>query len=93
MDKQRLRGIVVRLLLFIGFAIFVTNLRSGKAMDNFVCVLFGILIGIVIGMKVRRRPEAVSPFTECPYCQEPIRTGAKVCKSCHRSVEKELASR
>jgi len=25
-------------------------------------------------------------FFACPHCSEPVRTGAAVCKSCHRKV-------
>jgi hypothetical protein len=62
-------------------------------MDNFLWLVVAILIGLVVVKVLRRRKPDIESFVACPYCREPISTAAKVCKSCHRSVEKELARR
>jgi hypothetical protein len=62
--------------------------------DSLMEYVIFFAVGIFIGRVTKKVPKQILPtFVECPHCQDPVRIGATVCKSCHRSVEKELASR
>jgi type IV secretory pathway protease TraF len=55
-------------------------------------IAVGAVLGVVGTLLFKRSPKADVGFFRCPYCSEPVRTGATVCKSCHRSLSKSSAT-
>jgi hypothetical protein len=52
----------------------------------------GLVLVLVIKKKLLRRSQPDSEFIACPFCTEPVRTGAIACKHCHRSLKGKGAS-
>lgn len=62
-------------------------MRLTPAEVIFILVL--ILFAVLILSRRRRKPEPNSELPEykaCPYCAEPIRVEARVCKHCGRNL-------
>jgi len=55
-------------------------------------VIAAALISLIVGFFIGRIFPAASPidesliFIECPFCLEPVRVGAVICKTCRKSL-------
>jgi hypothetical protein len=58
----------------------------------FIGGVLGFTIGIAVGYALKKTPPVIrTPFIACPYCAEPIRVEAKVCRTCHKNVSQAVA--
>lgn len=53
-----------------------------------ILALFTFVVGLFVGRRYFAPPCdcAVPDFIECPFCSEPVRAGAAVCRTCHRKL-------
>lgn len=72
------------------FTLLQTAPQSGSCVSvGFWMLIIGVIFGVILHRRLASNPKADgSPFIECPHCSEPVRRGAAVCRSCHRTLGK-----